>query len=188
MLPSKFLIDGVDRLGKSTLTESLMNDIGYFLKIHYDKPKALQALGGDRGEYQRQCNVNMFELLRTYVPIIFDRTHLGEMVYAPLYRGYNGDYVLDMEKSLINVKSFTYQEDILLILLTTSNFDIVTDDGQSFDFSKKEDEQEMFKAAFNKSNFTKIMIDVHDGNGGYKSKQQILSEVLNKNSYILGNG
>lgn len=191
MNPTKFLIDGVDRLGKSTLTQGLLDALGYHLCIHYDKPKVLSAYENTkdpRGVYQFECNKGMFNLLYSEVPIIFDRTHLGEMVYAPLYRKYSGDYVLAMEADLAHNKTYTYQDDVLLILLTTSNFDIVTDDGQSFDFSKKEDEQAMFKEAFGKSRLTKIMVDVHDGKSGYKSKQQILAEVLNKNSYIRSNG
>lgn len=185
MNPTKFLIDGVDRLGKSTLTQSLLDELGYHLVIHYDKPKVLSAYQADpdpRKVYQYECNVGMFTLLNTQVPMIFDRTHLGEMVYAPMYRKYSGDYVLEMEQQLKDRKFYSFESDVLLILLTTSNFDIVTDDGQSFDFSKKDVEQELFKQAFEKSNFTKVMVDVHDGKGGFKSKQEILNEVLKKNS------
>lgn len=181
-LPTKYLIDGVDRLGKSTLVNSLLNELGYHLVIHYDKPKALSCYTGDgqdaRGIYQELCNENMFRLLKTQVPIIFDRTHLGELVYAPMYRGYSGDYVLKMEQQLIDEKPYTVEDDVCLILLTTSNFDIVTDDGQSFDFSKKDIEQNMFKEAFSRSNLFKITVDVHNGQGGFKSKEQVLNEVL----------
>lgn len=186
MQPTKFLIDGIDRLGKSTLAQSILNELGYHLMIHYDKPKVLAAYGDlkpndARGKYQRECNVNMFRLLTSDVPIIFDRTHLGELVYAPMYRGYSGEYVYNMENDLINSKPFTYRDGIRLILLTTTNFDIVTDDGQSFDFSKKEVEQELFRKAFQASNiYDKVQIDVHNGQGKFKSQQEILLEALRK--------
>jgi hypothetical protein len=187
MYPSKFLIDGIDRLGKSTLSQSILNELGYHLMIHYDKPKVLpyytQALSPNQARYQYQyeCNVNMFRLLKSDVPVIFDRTHLGELVYAPIYRGYSGEYVYDMEVDLMDEKPFTGKDNIRLILLTTSNFDIVTDDGQSFDFTKKELEQQMFVDAFNKSNLAdKVLIDVHNGHGGFKSQQEILFEALRK--------
>lgn len=184
MMPTKFLIDGIDRLGKSSLSQSILNELGYHLMIHYDKPKVLQFYVNEhdaniaRREYQYQCNLQMFELLQTKIPVIVDRTHLGEMVYAPLYRGYSGDYVYDMEDRLIDTKHYTHKDDIKLILLTTSNLDMLTDDGQSFDFSKKGDEQEKFKDAFNRSKLNKVMIDVHDGNGNYKSYKEILTEAL----------
>jgi hypothetical protein len=191
MQPTKFLIDGIDRLGKSTLAQSILNELGYHLMIHYDKPKVLAAYttrlhpaptaNESRSAYQMDCNVNMFELLRTNIPIIFDRTHLGELVYAPMYRGYSGEYVYEMEKEFINDKPFTNQDNVRLILLTTSNFDIVTDDGQSFDFSKKELEQQLFIDAFTKSNIVdKVKIDVHNGQGKFKSQQEILFEALKK--------
>jgi thymidylate kinase len=185
--PTKFLIDGIDRLGKSTLSQSILNELGYHLMIHYDKPKVLSAYTGQmdanaaRGHFQKECNVNMFKLLATNIPIIFDRTHLGELVYAPMYRAYSGEYVYRMELDLMDRKPFTFKDDIRLILLTTSNFDIVTDDGQSFDFSKKEIEQQMFKAAFDKSYLIdKVLIDVHDGHGKFKSQKEILFEALRK--------
>lgn len=185
MQPTKFLIDGIDRLGKSTLSQSILNELGYHLMIHYDKPKVLAAYStvmtadGARGYYQKECNVNMFRLLSSDVPIIFDRTHLGELVYAPMYRGYSGEYVYKMEQDLIDAQPFTSRDNIRLILLTTSNFDIVTDDGQSFDFSKKELEQEMFKTAWTKSNIVdKRIIDVHNGKGAFKTKDEILAEAL----------
>ena len=32
------------------------------------------------------------------INLIFNRSHLGETVYSPLYRGYSGDYIFDIEK------------------------------------------------------------------------------------------
>lgn len=210
VFPTKFLIDGIDRLGKSTLIKNIQDMLGYHLVVHYDKPKMLAhflEVGFDiknselsdtdfdesyklmpienlaRRLFQEDANQNMFNLLKTNVPIIFDRTHLGEMVYAPLYRGYSGDYVLDLEKDMLESKPYTSKEDIKLILLTSSNTDMLKDDGLSFDPQKKNQEQEMFIQAFNRSKIqNKIVIDVHDGNGNYKSYLQILEEALHKNS------
>jgi hypothetical protein len=184
MQPTKFLIDGIDRLGKSTLAQGILNELGYHLMIHYDKPKILTAYSNGvpnmaLASYQMQCNINMFKLLRSDIPVIFDRTHLGELVYAPMYRGYTGEYVYEMEKEFIKDKPFTNESNVRLILLTTSNFDIVTDDGQSFDFSKKEVEQQLFVDAFSKSNiYDKVKIDVYDGTGRFKSQREILLEAL----------
>lgn len=192
----KFLIDGIDRLGKSTLVNGIQDRLGYHLVIHYDKPKFLHALqtynvGGKIAElpkaaalqiYQEETNRYMFELMRTNVPIIFDRTHLGEMVYAPIYRGYSGDYVLKHEGSLIFDRP-GYAEEVRLILLTTSDFSIMKDDGGGFDWNRKEEEQAKFIQAFNKSYLTnKIIIDVADGRGGYKNPYDILEEALKRSS------
>jgi nicotinamide riboside kinase len=183
-MTTKFLIDGVDRLGKSTLAKTIMDQLGYHLYVHYDKPKALSFYGTDINRskeiFQRKCNDTMFNLLRSPINIVVDRTHLGEMVYAPLYRGYSGDYVYSLEEDLLCEKPYTAPEEIKLILLITSNFDFITDDGQSFDFSKKEDEQRMFIKAWEQSKLSKVMIDVYNGNGGYKNSKDIFEEIMSQ--------
>lgn len=192
----KFLIDGIDRLGKSTLINGIQERLGYHLVIHYDKPKLLQAhqtynVDGKIEQlpkaaalqiYQEETNKFMFELLRTNVPIIFDRTHLGEMVYAPIYRDYSGDYVLNHEGRLIFDRP-DYAKTTKLILLTTSDFSIMKDDGGGFDWNRKEEEQELFLEAFKKSHLSnKIIIDVADGRGGYRNPYDILEEALSKDN------
>ena len=168
-----FMIDGIDRLGKSTLIDNILNELGYHLVVHYEKPKKLDFYTHDPlFQYQLHCNRTMFFMINEGIRVIFDRTHLGECVYAPLYRNYDGDYVFNMEK-MTNLKRTK------LILLTTSNFDILTDDGESFDWSNKEKEQELFIQAFNKSLIPdKCIIDVHNGNRSYKDPKVILKEAL----------
>lgn len=178
MKKNQFLIDGIDRLGKSTLVNSLLQELGYHLVIHYDKPKLLNYyVHEDKSynlkQYQVDCNRQMFELLNNPLnKLIIDRTHLGELVYAPLYRDYSGDYVYQFEKDYNT-------ENARLILLTTSNFELCVDDGESFNFDNKEREQQLFVDAFNKSNIEdKIIIDVHGGGGKFKDPKDILLEAL----------
>lgn len=207
-LPIKFLIDGIDRLGKSTLIERIQQELGYHLVIHYDKPKVLanyldtadcikraEVSETDYDEsyrslslenlarrlYQEDANRGMFNLLLNDTPIIFDRTHLGEMVYAPLYRHYNGDYVFEMEKQLLLSKPYTTEDTIRLILLTSSNTVMLLDDGLSFDPTKKNEEQERFISAFNRSAIVnKVIVDVHNGQGGYRSYDDVFIEAIYK--------
>jgi hypothetical protein len=63
------------------------------------------------------------------INIIFNRSHLGESIYSPLYRGYSGDYVFDIEKGFVN----TLRENLYLITLTNDPHTIWSrDDGKSF--------------------------------------------------------
>lgn len=208
--PRVFLIDGIDRLGKSSLIKRIQDHLGYHLVIHYDKPQVLPSYMGAAQDikeapvdeldplfaknlelsdenmarllYQFEANTGMFDLMKnSRTPIIFDRTHLGELVYAPLYRKYSGDYVYDMEKELIQARPFSTDSDIRMILLISSNTDMLVDDGLSFDPAKKNDEQNLFIDAFNKSNLVnKVIVDVHNGKGGYRSYEDIYTEAIYK--------
>jgi len=71
----------------------------------------------------------MASLKDTSTNIIFNRSHLGESVYAPLYRGYNGDYVFDIEKKFLHeVKDQVY----LITLVNDPETILSRDDGKSF--------------------------------------------------------
>ena len=104
---SKFIIiEGTDNVGKDTqqnLIIERMNDL-VFHKLHYSSlpfrdDKQLHA------NYSKKMYDDMFKLMMNSkdkdINLIFNRSHLGETVYAPLYRGYSGDYVLDIEKKLM---------------------------------------------------------------------------------------
>lgn len=208
-LATKYLIDGIDRLGKSTLALNIQHELGYFLSIHYGKPvllentvaiakmmkqetadtpemQQLQALSTEnlaKRLYYEDMNSSMFELLKTNQNLIVDRTHLCEMVYAPMYRKYTGDYIYTMEKQAI--EDGLNQNDVRLILLITSDTSILVDDGESYDFSKKDQEQALFIEAFHKSNLTnKVIVDVADGKGGFRSTSEIVKEALYKNTSL----
>lgn len=177
--PKQFIVEGVDRMGKSTLIDGLLHELGYHLVVHMEKPKILSAYA-DRNapllQYQMAAYQQMFRLIdaRGHNRVILDRAHLGELVYGPLYRKYDAQYVLDMEKTVPT-------HDCRLVLLTTSDFSFIKDDGLSLDFSKKELEQDLFKQAFAASSIEdKLIVDVCNGKGGYKTPDEVLSEVLRR--------
>lgn len=176
--PSTFLIEGIDRLGKSSLCENIQRELGYYQLVHSSKPVKLDkytSVHSSRSPleiYQTVCNENMFKMIQSRSRLIFDRAHLGEMVYAPLYRKYDGDYVLDLEAAHDTLGA-------RLVLLITTNFDMLKDDGESFNWDNKVLEQQMFLRAFTQSNIKdKVIVDVHDGKGGHKSFEDVLKETL----------
>lgn len=178
------IIEGVDRMGKGTLISGLKNAHGFFQVIHFEKPERLDYYKSDTDRhqlefYQRHSYRHMFQMLRTG-RFILDRAHLGEAVYAKRYRGYDGDYVFSLEQDE-NFDRSGVLENTLLVLLTTSDFSFIQDDGLSLDFSKKEEEQDDFKRAFEKSIFrNKLMIDVSNRAGGYRDAKEILNLVSQK--------
>lgn len=111
--------------------------------------------------------------------MIFNRSWLGESVYANMYRGYDGNYVFDLEKI---AGIHTLQKTRLILL--TEDFDVArhfVDDGESLGpIEKRAEEQARFIEAFNRSIIMdKRIICVTDPEtGGFKSKDSILSEAL----------
>lgn len=177
---NKYLLEGIDRTGKSSLVDGIQQTRGYHAVMHFSKPKMLKCYDESLLEYQERSFRAMFSLLRDakYTPMIFDRAHLGECVYAPLYRKYRGDYVFDLERAF----EMQHNHSTRLILLT-EDFSVskhFVDDGESFDITKREQEQEMFIAAFERSVISdKRIICVTDSAlGGFKPKDVILQEVL----------
>lgn len=175
-MPKIFAVEGLDILGKSTLIQGIKDTLGFHQVIHFSKPEKLAAYNGDLQKYQEASFRNSMELIRSNGHLIFDRWHLGEVVYSPLYRGYDGSYVYQLEKD--------YQLDWLQIrlILLTENFATskhFVDDGESFDITKREQEQNMFLEAFGRSIiYDKRNINVTADNGSYRNKADILAEAL----------
>lgn len=171
---SIIVVEGIDRLGKGSIIKGIIEEYGYRHVIHYSKPvksKVYRSLQ----EYQYDSFRRGFECLKTLdIHYIFDRFHLGEVVYSPRYRGYDGKYVYNLEDL-----NLTLLRRMWLILLYTDNFEFLVDDGNSFDFDKKQEEMDDFVNAFHKSKVPhKIMINVHNGHGDYKRFDEILTEAL----------
>lgn len=190
---NKFLIEGLDRLGKDTLINGIQHVRGYHQVLHFSKPVVLEAYtAGEDSDpvqgrkealyrYQSASFRTMFSLLRdaSYSHIICNRAHLGECVYAPLYRDYSGDYVFDLERNF----GMETNRNVRLILLW-EDFEIAkhfVDDGESLGaIENREKEQELFMAAFEDSCIPdKRLICVTDqALGGFKLRQNILAEAL----------
>lgn len=179
-------------LGKSTLIQGILDNVGYHQIIHYQTPKALQVhLETFREvrtveprtkalyQYQLESFTTMFNMLSGPGRFIMDRAHLGEDVYSKRYRKYDGSYVFDLERNFIYDQGSDLRNNTALILLTTSDFSFIGDDGESHDVVQREEEQMDFFQAYNKTNLTKkIIIDVNDGTGKFKAPEVILGEVL----------
>lgn len=195
-----YLIEGLDRLGKSTLIDGILNARGFHQVIHYEKPKLLDVYMDPRvvhhkflvkpdekeaawkqralEEYQYDSFHAMFAMIQSGAHLIMDRAHLGEMVYAPLYRKYNGDYVLSLEEEYhVNT---CYHAKLILLTEDFSKSKHFQDDGQSLGpESARAKEQELFINAFERSKFRyKQIVNVTGEDGNFRPKEDILAEVL----------
>jgi len=185
---TNFLIEGLDRLGKDTLIDGLLNRYGYAEVHHRKKPLSLSfynnfATPNRSGLqlYQSSCFKHDMQLLKVSelcgIKNIFNRAWLGEAVYSNLYRGYDGNYVFELENECDLHKLQSTRLILLIEDFNTSKHFV--DDGDSFDISKRVEEQDMFVRAFDKSLIKdKRIVCVTDfRTGQFKSKEQILEEV-----------
>jgi thymidylate kinase len=189
-----YIIEGLDRLGKSTLIDGIMQAGGFYQVIHYEKPKLLHTYLQNHLEnyprsdeasakrqalfrYQRDSFYAMFDILSSAARVILDRAHLGECVYAPMYRKYSGDYIFRLEHEF----DMDEYDDIRMILLT-ENFNMSNhfiEDGGSFDPTKRAEEQALFVQAFEKSIMRdKKIICVTGEDGKFRPASDILKEAI----------
>lgn len=172
-------IEGIDRLGKSTLIQNIKDELGFYQVIHFQKPQQLKCykFGEQLFQYQYDCFKNSMVLAKSGAKLIFDRWHLGEVVYSDAYRGYFGDYVFELEKEA----QLQNCQNIKLVLLTEdfSKSAHFISDGESFDDSRREEEQNRFIEAFNKSILpNKQIVCVTAEDGRFRPQLDILNEVL----------
>jgi hypothetical protein len=184
---NQFLIEGLDRLGKDTLLQGIQHRLGDHRVMHYTKP----VLPDDYPkttppqlalkQYQESVFRVMFKILSgsRSDKIIHNRAHLGECVYAPIYRKYAGEYVFDLEREF-NAHQFSHARLILLVedFAVSKHF---VDDGKSLGGSeRRQEEQGLFLRAFAASIFPdkRIVCVTDQETGGFRSRDSILNEVL----------
>tara|TARA_R100000734_G_C3299731_1_gene90503 strand:+ start:182 stop:775 length:594 start_codon:yes stop_codon:yes gene_type:complete len=187
---SKFIIiEGTDNVGKDTQQNLIIERVSnlVFHKLHYSSlpfrdDKDLHA------KYSRKMYRDMFEMMMACkdkdINLIFNRSHLGETVYAPLYRGYSGDYVLDIEKDYVKA----LRENLYLITLTNDPHTILKrDDGKSFYGNEEEVKAEVdgFKRAHRLSKI-KNKLHVHVGNMSAMDVSHLILSFLKHENSVTG--
>ena len=149
----KIVVEGLDRCGKTTLIDGLIKYYKLpFMKLHFYGPPFKNR---DKDiEFTNSLYSGMLNVFSTFDNVIADRSHLGELVYSPLYRGYEGTHILDIDKQL------SYQDVILITLIDNASNLIERDDGESFttDLDKKQKEIDLFINAHTLSSINKKMI------------------------------
>ena len=167
----KIIIEGIDRCGKSTLINNILKNYGAHPIIHCSSPpKGIT----DPAKYQYDYFWNCFKILnRCGINVIFDRCHLGEYIYGPLYRKTDPNFIFDIERQFEDALL-----DTKLVLLYTDDFSIMKDDGLSFDYSARDKEQDLFFEAFGKSKIQhKKILRVDDNKGSYRNELEIFDEL-----------
>lgn len=181
------IVEGCDRVGKSTLIKNLTSQANNFVVRHFGSP--LGDNDKQKRNFQFQFFKQEFELasmrsrFSTYDSEkakdiwILDRGHLGEFVYGNMYRNTDPQqWVMKLEE----MYGFDIDPSVYLLLLTADpEFLCKRDDGLSFtaEVDKKAKEIESFKQAFNLSKImNKLVINVSNGEN-YLDADIILDKV-----------
>lgn len=168
MTQKYIIIEGMDRCGKDTqigLIQKKFKDETFHV-FHYAKVPFKTK--GDHLTYNnrlyRDMFLMMFDNLGSDRNFIFNRSHLGESVYSPKYRDYDGDYVFGIEESFVD----TLKDHLMMIVLVnTPDILVKRDDGNSLS-NKVEDityEREAFIRGYKKSKIhQKLLIECGERN------------------------
>lgn len=171
------IIEGMDRCGKDTqiglIQKKFKNET--FHVFHYAKVPF--ETKDDHLSYNtrlyKDMFLMMFDSLGTERNFIFNRSHLGESVYSPKYRDYNGDYVFDIESSFVNSLK---DQLMMIVLVNTPDILAKRDDGNSLS-NKFEDityEREAFIRGYEKTSiYNKLLIEC-----GERSIESVHYEII----------
>ena len=201
------IIEGGDRLGKSSLIKGLCEHFNYDNVIirHFGKPPkdllSEAALGFQIKTFYQEAELflqleNSFTKMHSYYDnvVIWNRAHLGEYVYGQMFRNSTviSDYPNFIKKQLLTFEKlyFSKLDDVYLITLTADpGFFCSKEDGNSFskNLKDKTKELELFKEAHNFSLIpNKLLVKVdkqitelyYNGSGQFRPKEDILNEVI----------
>ena len=161
------LCDGLDRVGKDTLVDYIRSLVKtpYVTIRHEGKPpKGVDAYQWSISHYEYYFS-QLAECDWLDETIISNRTHIGEYCYGNLYRGYNPDFIWELEDEFLGEST----EDVYLIVLVDSAKNIMSrTDGLSIEQDELEytRSRDKFITAFGISKIkNKILIDLDIGSG-----------------------
>lgn len=186
------IVEGPDAVGKTTLIQNIRNyfNKNTFKNIHFGSVKHSSTdsyINYNRKLYNEMFQLMINDLTNENSGIIFDRSHLGEMVYGPIYRNYTGEYVLEIENNFKHILSVW--DNLFLITLIDEparlvERDLLRGDGLSFttDVDRKKHEIDNFSDAHSKSGIRhKLIINIKD-----KTAEDVKLEVIDYIEKIKG--
>lgn len=178
------IIEGGDRTGKDTLINQLCTLHSNVIKRHWTFPK------GENNDQKTIYQKNQFGLEFTLwanlsrpnvfpdMLMLWNRSHIGELVYGSIYRDSNpASWVLQMESLFLMDES---PEVYLVYLYADPEFVVKKDDGKSYSAKLDDKAREIstFHDAIDASRIgKKLKIKVNNGDN-YVPQDLILQQVL----------
>ncbi len=178
------IVEGVDRTGKDEICQHIKSMASSYTYRHWGFPEGVT--NADKIRYQQYSFKKEFDMYNTLQKdlyfsnpnemVIWNRSHLGEIVYGTLYRDYDPEtWVYNME----SLYSFDEKDIYLILLEGDPEFIVNNDDGKSFsnDIIKKKTEIALFNKAFDNSIIqNKIKVKVNEGNE-FRNRADIRKEI-----------
>lgn len=170
--PKIIIIEGQDRVGKTTLIKELRKNIKNYkqLSISYSSPPKVDDYHIWFKNHYTKSTELFINLLDKNWTVILDRFYIGETVYGPLFRNTDTDYIWEIDKKFENNSS------VWLITITDYTNKLMSrDDGLSNEKTSVDHEnvRARFIGSHNKSSITnKLFINVSDD--GWPNHSEIL--------------
>lgn len=186
------IICGLDRVGKNSLIKGMCEHYEYdnVCVRHCAKPPKNVATD-DVYKWQMSCFMkegNLSQCIKSLENdehqyyenvLIYNRYYLGEYVYGIMYRNYRKEFISakieEFERQYVDINNT-----FLITLLAEPQFIMSKEDGNSFatNVTEKIREIDLFKEVHEKSLIKNKLIIKVDECGEYRSKTDILNEVL----------
>jgi hypothetical protein len=181
------IIEGADNTGKDHLISVIEKNSQYknVIKRHWGYPtgdsneqKTLHQVSSFLNEFLLYNKVKDFQSLEEDTIMIWNRSHIGELVYGKLYRNSNPDrWVMQMEE----LAGIAENPNVYLIYLyADADFLANNDDGLSYSSSidNKRLEQSLFMSAINSSSIKNVLkLKVNSGDS-FIDETTLLDNVL----------
>lgn len=165
------IVDGVDRVGKDTQIKKIQEyfkDRKHFHVLKYSNVKGVydkEGLEWSKRYYSQMFNIFYTLDAQIHYDIICNRAHLGEFVYSPMYRNYDGSYIFEIENWFKLFHKRTFEKIYLITFIDNAKNLISREDGLSLsdNIDNKNKEINLFIEAHKRSLIQhKLLININE--------------------------
>lgn len=148
------IFEGCDRVGKSTFIHEWFGKRKDVRLMHFGRPP--QGLTKEQYyAYQRRSFEDVVDYLidNPQENVVFDRFLYGELIWGPLFRGYEAPYIWDLEKKLV-----AGRPDTTLVVMVTDNKELMArNDGKGVENDKIAWVQEQYYDIYERATAKKVL-------------------------------
>ena len=171
------IVEGLDRCGKSTLIKQLRKSVltkPETISLHCSSPPNGFDINWSMNHY-RYILHTAAKLSEDGWDVIMDRSHLGEDVFGPLFRDTSGDFIYDLEATIL------CDSEVKLIMIIDSPESIIKrDDGDSHTVTMDgiKNVSDRFLKVFQKTHINDKMVYHISNDGGFTNMFQTVKEFV----------